>query len=300
MRDDFPKTVKLILAERVAWLCSNPDCRKVTVGPHMDPTKRVNLGQACHIEAAAEGGPRYNKNMTKDQRCSPDNGIWLCSIHSREIDVDPDRFPVNLLRKWKLTAEQYALEELGKARDKDHPDFYTENINRHRELFSTVRDMEYFHLYRSLNEQSSILLGFGGFHIVVKDRYIDISFRNNYQSFKSHENFDYINLLYLPVNDLIDFVVCSCEYDETVDSFNLTFDFRPNPSNSMYFSISKDTSNIDLDKDGIFYSGVYTVDNDELKDDIGRRSPPSLESIYLKMIVASYNIYRNILNYKDD
>lgn len=43
----------------------NPDCRVVTVGPHTDPTKRVNVGQACHIEAASEGGPRYNKEMQK-------------------------------------------------------------------------------------------------------------------------------------------------------------------------------------------------------------------------------------------
>ncbi|HFM4650816.1 TPA: hypothetical protein ACG7H1_001523, partial [Escherichia coli] len=153
MRDDFSNKIKQRLAERVAWLCSNPDCRVVTVGPHTDPTKRVNVGQACHIEAASEGGPRYNKEMQKDQRCSFDNGIWLCSIHAKEIDVDPDRFSVELLRKWKLTAEQYALSKVGKARYDVSQDVFTENVNRHRELFSGIRDIEYFSLYRDSNDK---------------------------------------------------------------------------------------------------------------------------------------------------
>ncbi len=300
MRDDFSKAVKQVLAERVAWRCSNPDCRNVTVGPHMDPAKRVNLGQACHIEAAAEGGPRYNKDMTKAQRCSPDNGIWLCSIHAREIDADPDRFSVNHLREWKLTAEQYALEELGKVRDKDHPDVYTENINRHRELFSHIRDMEYFQLYRNANEQCSILRGVGLFEIIVKDRYIDIDFNKSKNPLRSFENYYYINLLYLPVKDLIDLVVCSREHYETVESFNLTFDFRPNQDEKIYFSLRENTSNINPNEHGIIYSGDYTVNNDELRYDTEERVSPSQESIYLKIIVASYNIYRRIVTYKTE
>ena len=52
MRDDFPLPTKELLAERVAYRCSNPECRQVTSGPQKDPTKSVNIGVAAHITAA--------------------------------------------------------------------------------------------------------------------------------------------------------------------------------------------------------------------------------------------------------
>ncbi|WP_215201301.1 hypothetical protein, partial [Escherichia coli] len=63
------------------------------------------------------------------------------------------RFSVELLRKWKLTAEQYALSKVGKARYDVSQDVFTENVNRHRELFSGIRDIEYFSLYRDSNDK---------------------------------------------------------------------------------------------------------------------------------------------------
>lgn len=300
MRDDFSKAIKQVLAERVAWRCSNPGCRNVTVGPHLEPSKRVNLGQACHIEAAAEGGPRYNRDMTKAQRCSPDNGIWLCSIHAREIDVDAVRFPVSLLREWKLAAEQNALEELGKARDKEHPDVYTENINRHREFFSHIRDMEYFQLYKNISQQCFVLRGAGLFNIIVKDRFIDIDFNKEFYSNQLYRDCHYIDLINLPVKDLIDFVVCSRQFNETIESFSLTYDFRPNEYNEIYFSFHVSTVNINPNEFGVSYYSNYIVNDDELRNDMGVRVPPSCESIYLKILVASYNIYRSIVTYQSN
>ncbi|MFP9469984.1 hypothetical protein AB6D37_14755 [Pectobacterium brasiliense] len=297
MRDDFSKAIKRNLAERVAWLCSNPDCRVVTVGPHTDPTKRVSVGQACHIEAASEGGPRYNKEMQKAQRCSFDNGIWLCSIHAREIDVDADRFSVELLRKWKFTAEQYAQNKVGKARDDVSLDVFTENVNRHRELFSNIRDIEYFNLHRNENDKCLTLRGVGPLNIIVKDRRVDISFKEVFNSIQCRGNSIYIGLICLPVKELIDYVVLSHEFDETIESFNVTFNFSPNQLNEMYFSIRTDTINVNPYKDGVCYHGDYTVENDKLIDDLGRPLPPFLEDIYLKIIVVSYNIYRRIVTF---
>lgn len=297
MRDDFSKAIKQRLAERVAWLCSNPDCRVVTIGPHTDPTKRVNVGQACHIEAASEGGPRYNKEMQKAQRCSFDNGIWLCSIHAKEIDVDADRFSVELLRKWKVTAEQYAQSKVGKARDEASQDVFTENVIHHRELFSSIRDIEFFNLYMGSNDKCFTLRGVGPLNIIVEDRRIDISFKGAFNSIQNRDNPTYINLIYLPVKELIDYVVLSCELDETIESFKVTFNFSPNPLNEMCFSIRKDTINTNPHKDGISYSGDYTVDLDILKDDSGRYLAPYLQDTYLKIIDATYKIYRQILKF---
>ena len=52
-RDDFSQNTIEILAKRVTYICSNPDCRKMTVGPNLDKKKATNIGVAAHIKAAA-------------------------------------------------------------------------------------------------------------------------------------------------------------------------------------------------------------------------------------------------------
>ena len=46
-RDDFSESLKKNLAAQVASICSNPNCRATTSGPHEDPAKAVNLGVAA-------------------------------------------------------------------------------------------------------------------------------------------------------------------------------------------------------------------------------------------------------------
>jgi len=111
-RDDFSKKTVDALAKRVGYLCSKPDCRRSTVGPHTDVEKATITGTAAHITAAANGGPRYDGSLTPQQRQHIDNGIWLCSYHAVLIDKDEDAFPPPLLKKWKLDAEQERLEAL--------------------------------------------------------------------------------------------------------------------------------------------------------------------------------------------
>ena len=52
-RDNFSEKVKTILRTRVAGRCSNPDCRRVTIGPNNDKNKATILGDAAHICAAS-------------------------------------------------------------------------------------------------------------------------------------------------------------------------------------------------------------------------------------------------------
>lgn len=78
-----------------------------------DPEKFNNVGAACHISAAAPGGPRYDPNLSSEQRRHPDNGIWMCRTHGDEIDNDTTRFPTDLLSKWKREAEARTLQSLG-------------------------------------------------------------------------------------------------------------------------------------------------------------------------------------------
>lgn len=106
-RDDFPKHVKQVLAERAAYLCSNPECRGFTIFAHTEEDKSAKIGVAAHICAAAEGGPRYDPDQTPEQRSSPSNGIWLCASCATKIDRDIQRFPVSLLIDWKTSHEKW-------------------------------------------------------------------------------------------------------------------------------------------------------------------------------------------------
>jgi hypothetical protein len=112
MRDDFDERTKDILARRVSFRCSNPNCRQPTSGPQVDPTKAINIGVAAHIKAASPGGKRYDSNQTSEQRKSADNGIWLCQSCSKLIDSDETRYTVESLQIWKSQAEAIALREL--------------------------------------------------------------------------------------------------------------------------------------------------------------------------------------------
>ena len=112
-RDEFRKKTKDILAHRVAWICSWPGCPTVTVGPNKSSTDSFQiLGEAAHIHAAAKGGPRYDPNISQEERKSISNGIWLCRQHARLIDNDYKEYSPETLRKWKLSAENAAYKAL--------------------------------------------------------------------------------------------------------------------------------------------------------------------------------------------
>lgn len=101
IRDDFTKPIKDTLAKRAGFLCSNPDCRKATIGAHSETEKSTSIGEAAHITAAAKGGKRYNPLLTADQRGAIDNGIWLCCTCATLIDKDEKVFTEQLLYQWK-------------------------------------------------------------------------------------------------------------------------------------------------------------------------------------------------------
>ena len=104
---DFSEGVKQTLAKRAGQVCTNPDCRKPTSGPHSDETKAVNLGEAAHIRAARSGQARYDANMTDGERGSISNGIWLCKECARRIDIDEAKYPFSLLAEWKNIHEKW-------------------------------------------------------------------------------------------------------------------------------------------------------------------------------------------------
>jgi len=105
-RDDFTEKTVLQIAKRAGWLCSFPTCRAHTVGATSDGGGEINTGTAAHICAAAPGGPRYEENMTPEERKSAKNGIWMCRDHGKAIDSTDPEFTTERLREWKRQAEK--------------------------------------------------------------------------------------------------------------------------------------------------------------------------------------------------
>jgi hypothetical protein len=85
--------------------CSNPKCRRQTIGSDAAQSGIRNVGIAAHITAAAPDGPRYNSSLTPEQRRDESNGIWLCQHCAKIIDSDVPHFTVALLEGWKIEAQ---------------------------------------------------------------------------------------------------------------------------------------------------------------------------------------------------
>ena len=67
----------------------------------------VFVGEVCHIEAAAEGGPRFNPGMANEDRRRANNLILLCHEHHRVVDdVDNCSYSVQSLRDMKKVHQE--------------------------------------------------------------------------------------------------------------------------------------------------------------------------------------------------
>jgi len=106
-RDDFSERVKRTVAERAAYICTNPTCRRPAVGPHSDPDRSLKTGEAGHIRAVAPGGPRYSPEQTESERASIENAIWVCATCHTLVDGDEAAYPVQALLEWKRNHEAW-------------------------------------------------------------------------------------------------------------------------------------------------------------------------------------------------
>lgn len=110
-RDNFTKEKTNIIAQRAAYLCSNPECRMITSGPHSDKNKSLKNGVAAHICAASVGGPRYDSAQSSEERASISNGIWLCHNCSDLVDKDLNKYTKEVLIDWLKIHGDYIEKE---------------------------------------------------------------------------------------------------------------------------------------------------------------------------------------------
>ena len=110
MRDDFSPNVRQTLAARAGHKCSV--CRKTTSGPGDTADAALSDGIAAHITAASPKGPRFDPSLSAEARGGPENGIWVCTQHGREIDAATSTFSVEVLRGLTRIREESVSREL--------------------------------------------------------------------------------------------------------------------------------------------------------------------------------------------
>ncbi len=144
MRHNFTNITKEILAKRVGFRCSNPNCRKLTIGAHSSDEKVISLGVAAHITAASEGGPRFCEEMQPEERKSLKNGIWLCQNCAKLIDSDIDRYTVEKLLNWKSNAEKESLSVITNDNEINNQksSLYDKRIKVYEKLYYEIRDVD--------------------------------------------------------------------------------------------------------------------------------------------------------------
>lgn len=94
--------------------CACPDCDRALIG--WDGLSIVS--KICHIEAASSDGPRWNPDMTDDDRRHFNNLILLCDECHTIVDnlENESVYTVELLRKWKNDHESAARSKVLTAR----------------------------------------------------------------------------------------------------------------------------------------------------------------------------------------
>lgn len=273
-RDEFSKSTRTTLAERVSWKCSYPKCGQSTVGPASnDIAKRINNGIAAHICAAAENGPRFDPLMTSEARKDISNGIWMCRNHGNLIDADNSNYTVEQLRLWKEEAEQAAYVDLsGRPPATINQDPNEKNVALHREGVSQgFKDINFFRRYYSSSKGEIILQGFDAADFVISEQFISVFFNDWPTQRVRLEDHLYVDRVEIDFCAYVDDIVRLHDPHEHVHTFS--FHYHINSSFSLRVSTGE-----------AYYDGSYHIQSGIIYDDLDRRISPRKEGLYNKIM----------------
>ncbi|MBB2143994.1 hypothetical protein GM921_00725 [Pedobacter sp. LMG 31464] len=115
-RYEFSQNTKDKIKMAAAFICANPDCHLVTIGPSGSDENRIQYnGKVSHILPASVGGPRDREKVTPEERMAIENAIFLCSSCGDLIDKNNGiDYPESLLKKWKEDHHQWTKSNLNK------------------------------------------------------------------------------------------------------------------------------------------------------------------------------------------
>lgn len=90
--------------------CAFPDCNDVMMN-----SSGVFIGQICHIEAAEEGGERFNSLQSNEDRRDFSNLMLMCYPH-HQITNNVQEYPVRRLQRMKAVHEAIFSDVVAKMR----------------------------------------------------------------------------------------------------------------------------------------------------------------------------------------
>lgn len=112
------QTLKLLWG-RAAGRCAVPTCRVDLIADETDHDPAVPIGEIAHVEGAADGGPRANRELSRKERDSYKNLILLCGHCHKRFDRQHRSHSVDFIRQLKRNHEAWvkaSLPERGKSK----------------------------------------------------------------------------------------------------------------------------------------------------------------------------------------
>ncbi|MYK20370.1 HNH endonuclease, partial [Candidatus Poribacteria bacterium] len=103
-RRTIPEHTRLKLWVKAAGRCQFHGCNEPLWQNNLTLSDG-NFAEVAHIIASSEDGPRGSEESS-DLRIDYSNLMLLCQRCHKEIDDDPDRYPTELLRRWKQEHEK--------------------------------------------------------------------------------------------------------------------------------------------------------------------------------------------------
>ncbi len=103
----FNQKVAELIAYRSGYICNNPECNVLTIGPATsDPTLKTKAGEAAHIVGEKPGAARH-RAMPASMVESAENGMWLCVACHTLIDKNKGAdYSEQDLLEWKRAHEE--------------------------------------------------------------------------------------------------------------------------------------------------------------------------------------------------
>lgn len=143
--DDFSSATRQIIKRQAGGYCAK--CGGKTTVYDGQGEKPSTTGEAAHIEASREGGPRYNYEDTVQYRRSVNNGIWLCNECHTLVDLEPNRFGADRLLQFKhdqwLTISQPTLLSTKSSDDKEKAFLVIDSYGAYNEDFIPSEERAY-------------------------------------------------------------------------------------------------------------------------------------------------------------
>lgn len=106
-RDRVPPAQEKVVISRSGNQCAYPNCGlELTIDSEATNDRPKATGKVAHIAAASPGGPRYDVDMTAEQRGSANNLIYLCGPHHDAVDSQLEKHTKDFLLEAKNTHEK--------------------------------------------------------------------------------------------------------------------------------------------------------------------------------------------------